>query len=127
MSIRRVSVRYDRREDEWLMRCDSCASSGQTKAYWPLTLEFWDPRSGLQQCRACHNLAKRLRRQQTVEERRAKVRAYYWEHREHRLAWRRENYAKRREEINAKRRAEYAAKKAAALRGPESIWDLADG
>ena len=124
MSIRRVSVRYDRNEDEWLMRCDSCVSSGQTKGWWPLTLEFWDPSSGLQKCRACLNLAKRMKRRQTAEERRAKQRAYYYDHRAERLAWRKAYHAKHYEEINAKRRAEYAAKKEKVAH-QETLWELA--
>lgn len=95
------------------MRCDPCASSGQTRAYWPITREFWDPRSGLQKCRACHNLARRLARRQTPDERRAKQRAYYREHRDHRLAWRKAYHAAHRDEINARRRAKYAARKIA--------------
>ena len=111
MSIRRVSVRYNRREDEWSMRCDSCASAGQSKAWWPLSLEFWDPSSGLQRCRACHLLDRRKKRHQTIEQRRAKQRSYYWEHRTERLAWRHAYHALHRDEINAKRREQYAAAK----------------
>lgn len=121
MSIRRVSVRYDRREDEWTMRCDSCASSGQTKAYWPLSLKFWNPKLGLQRCRACHNLRKRLSRRQTPDERRAKQRDYYWTHHDERIAWRRAYHAKHRDEINAKRRAQYAARKHEGE--PRGLWD----
>ena len=113
MGVNRVSVRYDRREHEFTMRCDSCASAGQTKAYWPLTLEFWSPADGLQMCRACVNLHRRLARRQTVEERRAKQRAYYRSHRAARLAWRRARHAAKKDEINAARRAKYAAKKGA--------------
>lgn len=44
------------------MRCEDCAISGG-KAYWPLTLEFWEPKHGLSRCKACHlhARAKRLR------------------------------------------------------------------
>lgn len=123
MSIRRVSVRYNRREDEWEMRCDTCVSSGQTKGWWPLSLEFWDPKSGLQRCRACLNTAKRLKRRQTADERRAKQRAYYYDHRAQRLAWRKAYHAKHREEINAERRAKYAARKTAAAE--DGLWSVA--
>lgn len=120
MSVNRVSVRYDRKEGEFVMRCDSCAASGQTKAYWPLSLEFWNPTCGLQVCRACHNLRRRMARRQTPEERRAKQRAYYWSHRDHRLAWRHAYHAQHRDEINARRRARYAERRA---KLPVGLWD----
>ena len=127
MSIRRVSVRYDRREDVWMMRCDSCVSAGQTQGWWALSLDHWDPASGLQKCRACLNIAKRMRRRQTVEERRAKQRAYYWDHRAHRLAWRKAYFAANREEINRHRREIYTAKIAAVKEATrwETLWELA--
>lgn len=112
MSVRRVSVRYDRSEKEWVMRCDSCASSGQTSAYWPLSLEFWDPSSGLQRCRACSNLARRMRHVDTVEERRAKQRERYHQTRDYRLAWRHAYHAANRERINEARRRKYAERRA---------------
>ena len=109
------------------MRCESCASAGQTTCWWELTLELWEPRSGLSRCRACHNLAKRLARRKTAEEKRAAQRAYYWNHRDHRLAWRKEYHAKNNERINAARRARYAAKKAAEAHA-QTLWELsADG
>jgi hypothetical protein len=106
--IRRVSVRYDRKEGEFTMRCDSCAGSGRSKAYWPISTEFWDVRSGLQKCRACINAERRLSRRQTIEERRAKQRAYYRAHIKQRKAWRDAYRAEHRDEINTKRRIKYA-------------------
>lgn len=123
MSIRRVSVRYDKAEDEFTMRCDSCSAAGKQKAWWPISLEFWEPRSGLQKCRACHNLAKRLARRKTAAEKRAAQRAYYYAHRDHRLAWRKQYHAKNNERINAARRAKYAEKKAQAVH-QTTLWEL---
>jgi hypothetical protein len=124
MSVRRVSVRYDRAEGEFTMQCETCASAGQTKSHWPLTLEFWNPTSGLQSCRACHNLARRKARRQTPEQRREKQRAYYWDHRDHRLAWRHAYHALHREEINRIRRLKYAAAKQQVVH-QETLWELA--
>ena len=127
MSIRRVSVRYDKAEDEFIMRCDACAAAGKQKAWWPISLEFWEPRSGLQKCRACLNLAKRLARRKTAEEKRAAQRAYYYAHRDHRLAWRKAYYAEHSERINEARRARYAEKKAQEAHA-QTLWELsADG
>lgn len=110
-------------EGTWQMRCDSCASAGQTTCWWDLTIDLWNPRSGLARCRACHNLTRRLRRRQTPDERRARQRAYYHAHRDHRLAWRHAYHAAHKAEINARRRAEYAARKAAsAMRS--GLWSL---
>jgi hypothetical protein len=108
----RSNVRYDKAEGEFLLRCPSCAAAGQTRSYWPITREFWDPRSGLAKCRACHNTAKRLARRQTAEELRAKQKAYYWEHRDHRLKWRKAYHQLHKDEINRLRREKYAAAKA---------------
>ena len=121
MSGSRRDFRYDRVEEVWLGRCPSCASAGQSEAWWPLDLVHWDPSSGLQKCRACQRLAKRLARRQTAEERRAKQRAYYHAHRPERLAWRHAYHAANREEINRKRREQYAARKHAG--DPPGLWD----
>lgn len=127
MSIRRVSVRFNKHEsavrgsEVWEMRCDSCASAGQTKAWWEIDSEFWDPRSGLQRCRACNATRKRMAHRQTVEERRAKQRAYYYENHATRLAWRKAYHAANHERINAERRAKYLARKVAAIDG---LWEI---
>lgn len=109
--VRRVSIRYDKAEGEFEARCEMCAASGQTKAYWPLTLEFWDPKIGLQNCRACHRLRRRLRNRQTAEERRQKARDRYHRNRESLLVKRRQRYMANREEINRKRQEQRAASK----------------
>ena len=126
MSVNRVSVRYDRAEGEFTMQCPSCLSAGGTKAYWPLTLEFWDPRNGMQRCRACHVLSRRKARmeKQTPEQRREKQRAYYYANRPQRLAWRKQYHSLNHERINAARRAKYAAAKEQVIH-QETLWELA--
>jgi hypothetical protein len=110
VSIRRVSVRYDPDVEAWFMRCDSCASSGGSTAWWMLTLEFWNPHS-LQRCRACHQVRDRLRTRQTVGQRRARERAYYRKHRSLILRQRRASYAENQELINERRRDAYHRRK----------------
>lgn len=46
-------VRWDADLEEFQKRCDSCASTGRGPIYWPLTLEFWEPKHGMTRCRAC--------------------------------------------------------------------------
>ena len=94
-------------------------SAGRGGGWWELTVANWDPSSGLQKCRACLLLAKRLARRQTAEERRAKQRAYYHAHRPQRLAWRHAYHAAHRDAINAARRAKYAA----ARQQQNGLWD----
>lgn len=108
--VRRVSWRFNA-DGEVEVRCDSCASSGQTKAYWPATLEFWNPKEGLQNCRACHRIRRRMRHRDTAEDRRRKQRDYYKRTRADRLAARHRRYQRDNEEINRKRREKYAASK----------------
>jgi len=57
-------VRYDHDLGEFQLRCGDCARRGMN-AYWPLTLDFWAPKHGMNRCRACHNAirARRLREQ----------------------------------------------------------------
>lgn len=112
--VRRVSVRYDPEMGEggtFLMRCDDCASRGESTAYWPLSLEFWLPNT-LQRCRACTNARKRARHRMTAEERRAYNRKWYMLDHENRLAYARKYMAEHKDHVNSKRRARYAAKKA---------------
>ena len=111
--VRRVSIRYDAKEGEFQARCESCVASGRSKGYWPMTLEFWDPKLGLQNCRACHRLRRRLRHRDTAEDRRRKQRDYYARTRPDRLAARKRRYQRDNEEINRKRREAYAAAKGA--------------
>lgn len=128
--IRRVSVRFNRREGWFEMRCSGCVASGQSKAYWPLTVdaagvpEFWDPASGLQRCRACHNTARRRNHRQTPEERRRKQRTYYAATRSERLATRHAYYKANKDAINAARRAAYA-ERVAARKAQTTIEDMA--
>ena len=111
----RGPVRWNKEEGWFELRCDSCASSGGTSAYWPLTTdaegrpEFWATYNGLRKCRGCVNTERRLARHQTPEERRAKQRRYYRENHEARLAW----VNAHRAAYNEKRRAAYARRKAA--------------
>ncbi len=127
--IRRVNIRHDPKMGEsgtYLLRCDECATRGESSAYWPLTDEFWAPSQGLQRCRACHNARKRHRHKQTVEERRARQRQWYLadqdrrlqyardyleEHREHINEQRRRRNTEQREEINERRRKRHATKR----------------
>lgn len=44
-------VRWDSETELFEMKCDDCSASGQ-QSYWPLTVEFWNPRT-MQRCRAC--------------------------------------------------------------------------
>lgn len=73
-----AGIRYDAEHGEFLLRCASCTKR-HLPSFWPLTLEFWNPRVSMIRCRAC-----------IAEERRAADRAAYAalapEARERRLA-----------------------------------------
>ena len=120
----RSSVRWNKAEGWFELRCDSCASSGGTSAYWPLTVdekgrpEFWATYNGLRKCRACVNTQRRRARHQTPDERRAAQRRYYRENHERRISWVHQYRDAHRDEINAKRRAAYA-RRVAARKGAE--------
>jgi hypothetical protein len=116
---RPVFVRWDPEMGEFEAQCGDCAAAAR-RSYWPLTRDFWDPRLGVQRCRACQNTRRRLARRAKIDVR-AKARAYYHGHREHRLAWRKAWHAANRERVNAERRAAYAAKRAAAR--AEGLFD----
>jgi len=45
-------VRYNKDTEEFEMRCESCKQKN-SQIFWPLTLEFWNPESGMKMCRAC--------------------------------------------------------------------------
>lgn len=47
----------------WELRCESC-SHDREQAFWPLTLEFWNPTAGMTRCRACWVTRNRYRRAQ---------------------------------------------------------------
>lgn len=51
-------VRYDFKEQEWLLKCDDCERYGRVRCYWPLVIDFWNPRS-MQRCRTCNLERKR--------------------------------------------------------------------
>jgi len=86
------NVRYDPDMGEFLLRCPDCVSDG--RCWWPLTLEFWNPRRSpggktMQRCRACDAERKsRLERERIVVDkeyaarRRASARAYYHENKD---------------------------------------------
>jgi hypothetical protein len=105
-------------------RCDYC------RDWWPLTLEFWQPRWSMARCRACINLWRRTyqnakyrddpafryarqtaaalsdwkARQWRPEERRERRKAYYEANRPQILARQRARYQANREAILARRR-----------------------
>ena len=46
-------VRY-RDDTGFELRCDDCAGRQDgNPIYWPVTLEFWNPKAGMGRCRAC--------------------------------------------------------------------------
>ena len=50
--ILKATVRY--REDTFELRCERCAALRKgNRGYWPLTLEFWNPKRSMTKCRAC--------------------------------------------------------------------------
>lgn len=116
----RANVRYDPDMGEhgtFLMRCEDCATKNKGTAFWPLTVEFWNPTLGLQRCRACHRDHRRKRHRQSVEQRRATQRRRYHEIRDVILPKRRAYYAEHQDRIREQRRAAYHRRKAS--RGSE--------
>ena len=83
------------------MRCDSCASVGGREAYWPMTVEFWNPQQSLMHCRACLLTMKRERERRRYQEKGRAARAVA--RREYKSAW----YAANRERIAVARRERY--------------------
>lgn len=104
----RQNVRYEAQDDDsegiWYLRCDGCASSGETTAYWPIGLEHWNPGLGLQCCRACHRLRRRRTDHATAEFQRARERGYYRKHRKRRRDYANAYYRDHADEINERRR-----------------------
>lgn len=70
-------IRWDREEECFTAKCNRCAAINQTRCYWPLTLEFWNP-SSMQRCRACNADLKRIKQRvyAGTPEQRAKARVY---------------------------------------------------
>lgn len=102
----RMNVRVEGRGPDaiWYLRCNDCASSGQTTCWWPIGEEHWNTEAGLQRCRACHAVRRRRQGNPSAEELRARARRYYLKHRDHRRAYARRHYREHADEINAKRR-----------------------
>jgi hypothetical protein len=63
-------VRYNRDTEEFEYRCEGCTTK-DSRLFWPLTLEFWNPDSNMKYCRACNAERKaateRKRRQENPE------------------------------------------------------------
>ena len=97
-------VRWNPDIDGFEMRCDDCARYDRM-CYWPLTLEFWNPRT-MQRCRACDK-ARRARTERkrhndlSYAERRRLASADY--------------YRKNRVQLNAKNRARRKARREARI------------
>ena len=78
-------VRWDPKEQEWLLKCDDCSRKAE-KCFWPLNLEFWNPKS-MQRCRACNLVLKRIKakesrsKREVRERNRLAAKAYYIENR----------------------------------------------
>lgn len=107
-------VRYDREMGEWLLRCDHCAAEHKGSAYWPLTLDFWDPAHGMSRCRACwHTYQRRIDHARRAK-RIPRHRRYYLANRDVILMKRRAEYQEKRDDILMKHRARYARRRAAA-------------
>lgn len=115
------SVRYRRllhgvkfKEGEFLLRCGSCWAAKEA-CYWPLTLEFWNPRQGLTRCRACWAADSRRRQERRDREVRAgQHRRYYDDAHDVILFKKRQHYYANREAILARKRELYAARRRAA-------------
>lgn len=109
-----VAVRW-REDTGWEFRCEDCSARARAGSFWPLDFDFWDPRAGMQRCRACwaaHVRRRRLERdlaQPGYSQR--WQRRYYRENRAQILRTKRAYYYAHRDAINAKRRARYQASK----------------
>lgn len=102
------TVRY-RADTGFEAKCMYCSE------WWPLTLEYWLPRGGMQRCAACWALYHRLHEagrradELVVEAKRAANKARYYADRERRLAYNREYKARNRERLREYNR-EYRVK-----------------
>ena len=97
-------VKY--KEGEFYLRCGKCWEANLA-CYWPLTLEFWEPKLGLTRCRACW--ATYRRRQKRARHSDAR---YYAEARDVILLKARERYQRRRDIYLSGRRDRYARQRA---------------
>jgi len=78
-------VRYNPDIGDFELKCDDCVGKRNTRCYWPLTLDFWNPRT-MQRCRAC-DVERRARLQREkrkadavfAEAERQRNRTYYKE------------------------------------------------
>lgn len=52
MSSYETPVRW-RDDVGWEKRCDECAKRDTDARFWPLTLEFWNPKKSMRRCRSC--------------------------------------------------------------------------
>lgn len=101
------------REDGWQLQCRTCGD------WWPLTVEFYDPKHGTARCRACWaEYQRQYQRGRRLDEGvvtgiRAARRAKYRANREAHLAATRRWKAANRERIAAYQR-EYRARRKAA-------------
>lgn len=106
--MKRIGHGVKYREGEFYLRCSDCWARHQGSAYWPMTLDFWSPEQGLNRCRACWSIHKRVRRKRHDPRRTAdyyrtardvilfKKRVHYHENRERQCAAKRERYAAQR-------------------------------
>jgi flagellar motility protein MotE (MotC chaperone) len=76
-------VRYDPDLGEFQMRCGDCSRRSE-RAFWPLTLEFWEPKHGMNRCKACHNEIKARRVREALRADPARKAAKYAANREQR-------------------------------------------
>lgn len=89
----------------WEFRCNDCAKSAQTTAYWPLYPPnlFWDRHKGMVRCKACWRIHERRRMAELYRTR---------PQHERRRDWQRAYYHRNIETVRAKKRAQYARRKA---------------
>jgi hypothetical protein len=110
-------ARWNAELGEFELQCPECVSKCRN-SYWPLTIEFWNPRS-VRRCRACHlegdRAKKRALRQDPAVREKNRRDSAAWRARhpgynaETAAIWRRLNPERKREQD----RARYARKKAA--------------
>jgi hypothetical protein len=99
------------RDGDFIWRCDYC------REYWPLTTEFWQPKSGLNRCRGCWSEYFRIKQAGYAAEARTVTRfknaMYYQANRERITGYNRAWKAAHRDQVRAYNLAYRARKKAA--------------